>query len=212
MSKVENVEVAGLSEEFLKTADEYRYVLNIDLEELKNENFDEVFSVNEVHESNNFVDFRAYNKIDMTAVLPNGADKSSVQAFCDDIASRAAELTAGFEVEWVNGNEVGRWYDEDGDQDNLDDPYSDACSYWANLQDHVNEIDYTNVYDLDFHDNRSFVKEAVLEELKGQEITKDSILSALYEIYEDDSTTFCYVNYDEAAERIIEELNEEVED
>ena len=192
----------------------YNY-LTVDLEELAAGNLAKAFSVDSAHDTAG-TSFREYHGIDRTAKLPDGAIADAIRSLCEGIAQRAEELTKGFSVEWVNGNERAVWHDEDGDEltnENAVDGYgfSGNGDYWlaGQFAQDVADLDCAQTYDLTYSDNCPFVYENVKNDARFSTIESESDVEAILHDYYFDDSEWAYIGFSQAATDILEKIQEE---
>lgn len=173
--------------------------IEIDLEELQSGNMEGAFSVvKDIHDTAG-TSFRQYYGIDIAVELPDGVTASAIAALCEGIWERREELTAGFSVEWINGNNKAVW---DGETEGAED----AQQYWADaFPGEVQELDCMQVYDLADSENVPFVMEGIAHLIEDKTTAdKASVLAAIEEVYARENDEVKFTNYDEAAEEIVE--------
>lgn len=177
--------------------------LVVDLEELEQGNLDKAFHViSDIHDTAG-MSFRQYHGLDVHAKLPNGVRASAIQEFCNDLAARAGELTAGFESYWDGSNWRAKWNDVEG--------ADDAAAFWADFQESVSELECEEVYDLAFGENLLYVREAINEGRSAEFESEAEVLAAIHEVY-DDAGGYEFINFTEAAENIWQRIQDEKED
>jgi hypothetical protein len=173
--------------------------LSIDLEDFKNGKMSAFSVILDIHDTSG-MSFREYYGIDKNSKLPSGVKTHSLAFFCLDLLERYETLTKGLEIEWDNGNDKAKWYDEDGDLCAPND-------YWGQqFQEEVREIDAREVYDLSFSENYPFVKE-VIEPIPNEVDVTDvyAIEQYIKSIAYNDDNDFIYTGHYEFARRYVDE-------
>jgi hypothetical protein len=176
--------------------------LVVDLEELAAGNLEKAFRViSDIHDTAG-MSFRQYHGLDVHAKLPNGVHAATIQKFCNEIAARAKELTAGFESYWDGSNWRAKWNDVEG--------ADDAAQFWADFRESVSELECADVYDLAFSENLIYVRENISEGRDADFESEAEVLEALHEAY-DDAGGYEFINFDEAAADIWQQIQDEKE-
>lgn len=177
--------------------------LCVDLEKLALNDLDAFSVVEDIHDTAG-TSFREYYGIDRAATLPDGVKTNAILDLCLQIWEQRAELTAGFSVEWVNGNEKAAWDEEvEGAEE--------AQEYWEDaFRSRVDDLDCAEVYDLSNDNNLSFVYENLCDAgyTPEQLRSKADVLAAIEACYEDDEDCL-YTNAEDAAEAIAERYAED---
>lgn len=205
----EMVEQFGVTETFLAGSGDYSQgfwhnEIVVDLEELADGNMEKAFSlIADIHDTAG-TSFREYYGIDVNVKLMDGVRVESLAELCAQIWEKREQLTAGFSVEWENGNERACWTVNDDDNS-----VEEAEDYWCSkFEMEVQDLPCAEVYDLADHENLSFVIDALRENTDDLEsMDAQAVKSLLYEIYSDNHDTL-FQNYDISAERIVERIAE----
>lgn len=193
----------------------FRNELLIDLEELAGGGLISVGAfhiLKDIHDTAG-TSFREYYGIDYACKLPDGAKGSAIADVCLTIWNRRQELTAGFSVEWVNGNEKGEWDDDTEGSDQAHDWWSDADQNdcFATL---VGDMVTAEVYDMscDTDTVSTFYAaiHAATEEMNPEDVTAESIQEILETTYVSDSDTQ-YTGYADAAKEMFSRWQDEKE-
>lgn len=177
--------------------------IRIDLEKLSQSDLAAFRVVTDIHDTAG-TSFREHYGIVRTATLPDGVKTNAILDFCLQIWEQCTELTAGFSVEWISGNETATWADDVEGAES-------AQAYWEDdFSNRVNDLSCLEVYDLSNDDNLPFVYQNLLDAgyTPEQLRSEADILTAIADCYESDEDCL-YTNEEDAAVAIVERYAED---
>jgi hypothetical protein len=194
----------GIEANYLSSSGDYstgfwRNEVKFDLDALKDGEREKSFGIYEDIHDTSGQSFAEYHGLIICCTLPDGVRVDAIADLCAGIWERRAELTAGFSVEWENGDRKAVW---DTDVEDCEE----ATQFWDGIKESVRELPGVETYDLADHENISFIIEAL--EMSGANLEgmdEEEVKDLLLETYKDDSD-WMYLNADNAAEAIMESI------